>query len=180
MGLRSWGDTEGSEFWEDVTKERFLRIFVFWFFVVLWLECWCVCRRVWSVWLKKKCHSVQEVKPRGTNHRVQEPSCALQVGWSEWCPVPALGAALVHPGLVGLMLWGVVCVILKAGITALKRICVPWCSVDCFVVWFSVSRQFIPEPQVRLLSLSRVQGKIEAWMGRSRRQQNTAGSSFAT
>lgn len=89
MGLRSWGDTEGNEFWEDVTKERFLRIFLFWFFVVLWLEGWRVCRRVWSVWLKNQCHSVQEVKPRGTNHRVQEPSCALQAGWSEWCLVPS-------------------------------------------------------------------------------------------
>lgn len=34
----------------------------------------------------------------------------------------------------------------------------------------AMSWQFIPEPQVRVLSLCKAQGKVEAWMGRSRRQ----------
>lgn len=62
-----------------------------------------------------------EAEGQGMKHRVQEPSCALQAGWS----VVSCALGLLHPGLMGLMLSGAVCVILEAGIAVQKRTCVP-------------------------------------------------------
>lgn len=42
--------------------------------------------------------------------------------------------------------------------------------MEWFVLLLAVSWQFIPEPQVRVLSLCKAQGKIEAQKGRGRRQ----------
>lgn len=147
-----------------VTKERLLRIFLFRFFNITSWYC------DWNADLLVP-HCVEAKAQGDKSQSVGAQLCPadLRIGWSERCPEPqALGAGLVRPGLMGLMLWGLVCVTLKARITVQEIITVQksLSIIVChdvfvyFVVLLTMPWQFIPEPQVRILSLCKAQGKI--------------------
>lgn len=136
IGLRSWGDAGGSEFCEARWPRDYEEFSAFDSSNVASCYCdWNADLFVEEALTEESVQHCVEAKAQGDESRsvgAQLSPADLQADWLEWCPVPqALGAWLVHPNLMGLMLWGVICVILKAGITVQKRSCAPWCGVFC-------------------------------------------------